>query len=133
MSLSSIHRYDKFSSSHVTLIFEKLKRLPSPKIGVPAPAHLMDLSIPDLAKQLCLMDAKLASDVKLCEFFDSSWTVGKSPGIRKISEFTNTLTYALANDVLSANNKQKRIKTLGRILKLGKVLFFFVACGITCV
>jgi hypothetical protein len=61
------------------------------------------------------------SEVKLSEFFDAAWTVGKSPGIQKISSFTNALTYMLAGEIVSASKKEKRLKLLGKLIKLGKV------------
>eukprot|EP01126_Amoeba_proteus_P045013 TRINITY_DN5027_c0_g1_i12.p1 TRINITY_DN5027_c0_g1~~TRINITY_DN5027_c0_g1_i12.p1 ORF type:complete len:127 (+),score=32.33 TRINITY_DN5027_c0_g1_i12:561-941(+) len=46
----------------------------------------------------------------------------ESPGLLKITTFTDKLTYWLANQVVEEENFKKRTKILKRIIKLGKAL-----------
>eukprot|EP01126_Amoeba_proteus_P045018 TRINITY_DN5027_c0_g1_i23.p1 TRINITY_DN5027_c0_g1~~TRINITY_DN5027_c0_g1_i23.p1 ORF type:complete len:314 (+),score=54.76 TRINITY_DN5027_c0_g1_i23:2587-3528(+) len=124
--IALLARSNSTIADHITLVLDRGRPTQVPILFsvLPHPNPLNLCSIPpiEVAKQLCLINCRLNSTVKLSEFYNSGWTKGISPGLHKITTFTNKLTYWLATQVVEEENSKKRTKILRRIIKLSKAL-----------
>jgi hypothetical protein len=84
--------------------------------------EFMDFEPEEIARQLTLIDWKLASAVKLRELLRARWIKSESPHLEAASSRVNDVAYWFAHQIVSTTVMKKRVQVIIHVIKVAKHL-----------